>query len=48
MPHPDTATRAPASALEAAWRLVDQGEHVHYVAEGESLCLSAHCPPAPV
>ncbi|WP_329140923.1 hypothetical protein [Streptomyces sp. NBC_00670] len=48
MPEQLTPPRAPASALEAAQLLVDQGEHVHYVAESQSLCLSAHCPPDPV
>lgn len=37
----DSDTTAPAWA--AAQVLHDQGEHVHYVSEGQSLCLAGHC-----
>ncbi|MEU5284152.1 hypothetical protein AB0G97_09045 [Streptomyces sp. NPDC020755] len=30
-------------ARTAAELLVDQGEHVHYVSEGQALCLSGRC-----
>jgi hypothetical protein len=36
---------APRSAYEAADLLLHEGHHVHFVAEGESICYSWHCPP---
>lgn len=33
----------PERALDAAHRLVTEGRHVHYVAEGQARCLSGHC-----
>lgn len=38
------ADTAPRTAREAANRLVAEGKHVHFVAHGESVCLSRHCP----
>lgn len=32
-------------AWQAALQLVADGEHVHYVAEGEARCVSGDCPP---
>ncbi|MEU0001966.1 hypothetical protein ABZ069_34165 [Streptomyces microflavus] len=31
-------------AREAADALADQGEHVHYVSDGHTQCLSGTCP----
>lgn len=35
---------APSTAWEAAQRLAAEGKHVHHVSEGESICVSEHCP----
>jgi hypothetical protein len=43
--NPDTPP-CPRTALEAAQQLADEGKHVHYVAEAESVCISQHCTPA--
>ena len=36
------------AALAAARALRDAGEHVHYVASGQSICLSKLCVTEPV
>ncbi|MDX3455080.1 hypothetical protein PV396_24585 [Streptomyces sp. ME02-8801-2C] len=37
---------APRSADEAAQRLLDDGQHVHLVSEGEAHCPDGRCTPA--
>ena len=39
----EPAYSAKNPALEAAQALADEGEHVHYVAEGEARCISGRC-----
>ncbi|GGZ53069.1 hypothetical protein [Streptomyces rubiginosohelvolus] len=36
-------TEHTSPARTAAELLAAQGEHVHYVSEGQALCLSGHC-----
>lgn len=36
---------APRTAYEAAGRLVEALEHVHFVSDGETSCYSGHCSP---
>lgn len=43
--HPDDTLPAPRTAREAAQQLADAGHHVHYVAWGESVCITGHCTP---
>lgn len=38
-------TYAQGPAWEAAQQLIADGEHVHFVAEGEAWCVSEHCVP---
>lgn len=42
---PAPGAEAPRTAWQAAWILVAEGKHVHYVAEGESRCLTGACSP---
>lgn len=37
----------PPAALDAAHRLVADGHHVHYAADGAIRCLSGHCTEEP-
>ncbi|MGW4300413.1 hypothetical protein ACWEHT_11610 [Streptomyces sp. NPDC004646] len=39
-----TPPRAPRTALEAAQQLAVDGHHVHYVSEGQAVCISHACP----
>lgn len=43
MRHTDDLS-APVTALDAARQLAAEGKHVHLVSEGESVCVSEHCP----
>lgn len=38
----------PVPALAAARALRDAGEHVHYVADGQAICLNGRCATAVV
>ena len=40
---PATEVTAPRSAAEAAHLLAQQGEHVHIVSDGHSVCLKGCC-----
>lgn len=45
IPRPGRTLPAPRTAEQAAKRLLDEGEHVHYISEGHATCPTGTCTP---
>lgn len=43
VPRPGRTLPAPRTAEQAAQRLLDEGEHVHYVSDGGTTCPTGTC-----